>query len=87
MKREMNTLQEREVFRPAILPPGWKAVGTRWVYAYKLHPDSSVIRGKEKAHLVAKGFSQCPEDFGETYAPVAKMASIHVVLAFAAARL
>jgi Reverse transcriptase (RNA-dependent DNA polymerase) len=42
------------------------------------------IRGKEKARLVAQGFSQRPEDFDETYAPVAKMTSIHIILAFAA---
>jgi Reverse transcriptase (RNA-dependent DNA polymerase) len=52
---------------------------------YKYHPDSSIICGKEKVQLVAQGFSQCPKDFNVTYAPVAKMASICVILAFAAA--
>ena len=64
---------------------GRKAIGVRWVYAYKYHPDSSIIRGKEKARIVAQGFSQRPEDFDETYAPVAKMTSIQIILAFAAA--
>jgi len=76
MQRELDTLRDRGVFQPMTLPAGRRAVGTRWVFAYKLHPDRSNIRGKEKAWLVAQGFSQRPEDFGETYAPVAKMTSI-----------
>ena len=51
----------------------------------KYNPDGSIIRGKEKGRLVAQGFSQRPEDFDETYAPVAKMTSIRIILAFAAA--
>jgi hypothetical protein len=86
MDREMSSLKERNVFKPTVLPPGRRAIGTRWVYAYKYHPDGSITRGKEKARLVAQGFSQRPEDYGDTYSPVAKMASIRVVLAFAAAR-
>jgi len=85
MQRELDTLRDRGVFQPTMLPAGRQAVGTRWVFAYKLHPDGSIIRGKEKAQLIAQGFSQRPEDFGETYAPVAKMTSIRVVLTFAAA--
>ena len=58
MDREMSSLKEWNVFKPMILPPGQKAIGTCWVYTYKYHPDSSIIRGKEKACLVAQGFSQ-----------------------------
>ena len=86
MDREMASLKERNVFQLTTLPPGRKAIGTRWVYAYKYHPDGSIIRGKEKARLVAQGFGQRPEDYGDTYSPVAKMASIRIVLAFAAAQ-
>jgi len=40
-----------------------------------------------KAHLVAQGFSQVPGvDYFDTFAPVAKLASIRAVLAIAAAR-
>ena len=67
-----------------IFPPGRKAIGVRWVYAYKYNPDGTIIRGKEKARLVTQGFSQRPEDYDETYAPVAKMTSIRLILAFAA---
>lgn len=66
------------------MPPGRKAIGAHWVYAFKFNPDGSIIHGKEKAHLVAQGYSQRPEDYGLTYAPVAKTTSIHIVLAHAA---
>ena len=85
MTREIDSLADRHAFEPADLPAGRKAIGVRWVYAYKYNPDGLIIKGKEKAQLVAQGFSQCPEDFDETYAPVAKITSIHIILAFAAA--
>ena len=65
------------------LPPGRKPIGVRWTYDYKYNPDGSIIRGKEKARLVAQGFSQRPEDYGETYAPVVKLTSVRILLAYA----
>ena len=83
MQRELVSLDERKAFERTSLPPGRKAIGVRWTYDFKYHPDGSIIRGKEKARLVAQGFSQQPEDFGETYAPVVKLTSVHILLAFA----
>ena len=81
MGHEHSSLMERGVFKPAKLPTGRKAIDVCWVYAYKYHLDGSIIKGKEKAHLTAQGFSQQPEDYGTTYAPVAKLTSIRIVLA------
>ena len=83
MQRELTSLEDRHAFERTILPPGRKAIGLRWCYVYKYNPDGSIILGKEKARLVAQGFSQCPEDYGLTYAPVAKMTSIRTILAYA----
>jgi Reverse transcriptase (RNA-dependent DNA polymerase) len=83
MQHEVDSLEEQGVFECTTLPAGWKAIGCHWVYAYKYNPDGSIICGKEKACLVAQGFSQCPEDYGSTYAPVAKTTSIWIVLAHA----
>ena len=83
MQREFDSLQSRNAFERTTLPPGRKAIGVRWTYDYKYHPDGSIIRGKEKARLVAQGFSQRPEDYGETYAPVVKLSSVRLLLAFA----
>ena len=58
MKREFDSLETRKAFERTTLPPGRKAIGVRWTYDYKYHPDGSIIRGKEKARLVTQGFSQ-----------------------------
>ena len=84
MRRELDSLEERHAFERTTLPSDRKAIGLRWCYAYKFNPDGSIIRGKEKARLVAQGFSQRPEDYGSTYSPVAKITSIRIALAFAA---
>jgi len=53
------------------------------VYINKFAIDGSVER--HKSWLVAKGFSQVEGiDYNEAYFPVAKMNSIHLVLALAA---
>ena len=83
MQREIDSLEERKAFERTSLPAGRKAIGVRWTYDYKYEPDGTIIRGKEKARLVAQGFSQRPEDFNETYAPVVKLASVRILLAFA----
>ena len=83
MQREYDNLESRKAFERTTLPPGRKAIGVRWTFDYKYHPDGSIIRGKEKARLVAQGFSQRPEDYGETYAPVVKLSSVRILLAFA----
>lgn len=49
----------------------------------QIHPDGSIIVGKEKACLVAQGFSQQPEDYGEAYMPVVKLMSVCILLTFA----
>ena len=65
------------------LPKGRKLVRCKWVYRTKYALDGSVERLKER--LVAKGFSQVEGiDYNETFAPVAKMSSICLVLSLAA---
>jgi hypothetical protein len=46
--------------------------------------DDRGVVVRNKARLVAKGFSQVEGlDFGETFAPVARLESIHILLAYA----
>ena len=62
---------------------GKKAVGYKWVYKTKLKSDGSL--DKHKVRLVDKGFTQTYVlDYEETFAPVAKMNTIRVLLSLAA---
>ena len=52
---------------------------------FKIKYNENVSIQKHKARNVAKGYSQQPEvDFTETFAPVARMDTIRIVLALSA---
>ena len=59
-------------------------IGTKWVFRNKQDQDGIVIRNK--ARLVAQGYTQVEGlDFGETYAPVARLEAIRILLGYACA--
>ena len=67
-----------------MLSPRVVTVGSHWVYAFKKDATGHTIC--YKACLVAQGLSQIPGiDYFDTYAPMAKMASIQTFLALSAA--
>jgi Reverse transcriptase (RNA-dependent DNA polymerase) len=70
------------VFEEVELPQGECVIGLKWVYDYKTIAKGVNI--KKKAQVVAQGFSQQPGQFDETYKPVAKMASICILLTWTA---
>jgi hypothetical protein len=56
-------------------------IRTKWVFKNKLEEDSEVVRNK--ARLVDQDFSQVKDlDFGETFAPIAHLKTIRILLAF-----
>jgi hypothetical protein len=60
-------------------------IGTKWVFKNKQGEDGEVVRNK--ACLVAQGYIQVEGlDFGETFAPVARLEAIRILLAFAASK-
>ena len=84
MDREKASLEEMGAFEETDIPEGERTIGLKWVYAHKTDSAGANILGKEKARLVAQGFNQCPGQYDETYAPVAKMTSVRIILAWAA---
>jgi hypothetical protein len=57
-------------------------IGTKWVLKNDQGEDGEIVRNK--ACLVGPGFSQVEGlDFGETFAPVAQLEAIRILLAFA----
>jgi hypothetical protein len=81
MQEELNNFTRNEVWH--LVPrPNQNVVGTKWVFRNKQDEHGVVTRNK--ARLVAKGYSQIEGlDFGETYAPVARLESIRILLAYA----
>jgi hypothetical protein len=70
-----------------LVPPmkGKNVVGCKWVYKIKRKQDGSLDR--YKARLVAKGFKQRYEiDYDDTFIPVVKITTIHIVLSIAVSR-
>jgi hypothetical protein len=80
MQEELNNFTRNEVWH--LVPrPNQNVVGTKWVFRNKQDEHGVVTRNK--ARLVAKGYSQVKGlDFDETYAPVARLESIRILLAY-----
>ena len=58
------------------------SIGTKWVFQTKLDESGIIVRNKDK--LVAKGYNQEEGiDYDETYALVARLEAIRLLLAFA----
>jgi hypothetical protein len=77
---EYKGLLENCTWELVKLPPGRKPIGCRWTYKTKIKKEGT----QYKCRLVAQGFSQkFGVDFRETYAPVARMASIRTLIALA----
>jgi hypothetical protein len=81
MQEESNNFTWNEVWS-LLERPKQNIIGTKWVFRNKQDEHGVVTRNKVR--LVAKGFTQIEGlDFGETYAPAARLESIHILLAFA----
>uniref|UniRef100_A0A453L337 Reverse transcriptase Ty1/copia-type domain-containing protein n=1 Tax=Aegilops tauschii subsp. strangulata TaxID=200361 RepID=A0A453L337_AEGTS len=84
MLDEYNALIRNDTWSLVPCPAGVNVVTGKWIFRHKLHPDGSLAR--YKARWVVRGFTQQPGvDYGETFSPVVKPATIRVILSIATA--
>ena len=82
MHEELNEFKRNNLWTLVNRPLNHPIIGTKWVFRNKLNEKGEVVRNK--ARLVAKGYNQEERiDFDETYAPVARLEAIRLLLAFA----
>jgi hypothetical protein len=83
MEAEHEILMKNQTWYLIYLPLGKKPISCKWVYKVKYKVDGTL--DKYKARLVVQGFFEREGiDYEETFAPIAKMRTIHLVLAMAA---
>jgi hypothetical protein len=85
MDTEYQALAKNQTWHLVPRPKGKNIVGCKWVYKIKRKADGSVDH--YKARLVAKGSKQkYGIDYGETFSPVVKAATIRLILSIAVSR-
>ncbi|KAH9750255.1 hypothetical protein KPL71_013814 [Citrus sinensis] len=82
MQEELNQFERNNVWELVPNPKHQSIIGTKWVFRNKMDESGVVVR--KKARLVAQGYNQEEGiDFDETFAPVARLESIRMLLAYA----
>jgi hypothetical protein len=85
MHEELENFEGNQVW--VLIPPlsNSHPIGTKWVLKNRQSDDELVVRNKVR--LVAKGYFQKEGiDYEETFAPVARLKAIRILLAFAASK-
>ena len=78
MEKEYKSLMDWKVWELVDLPKGWEPIKGRWVYA---------VKGDDckRACFVVKGFTQgFSIDYEETFSPVTRFETVHLLLALVA---
>jgi hypothetical protein len=82
---ELENFERNQVWELVEPPPGCKPIGTKWVWKNKESEKAEVVRNKSR--LVAHGFSHEEGiDYEKTFALVARLEAIRILLAFSVAK-
>ncbi len=85
MHEELENFERNKVWTLVEPPSRHNIIRTKWVFKNKQNEDGLTVRNKAK--LGAQGFTQVKDlDFDETFAPVARIEAIRLLLAFAASK-
>ena len=85
MKEELDALLKTGTWDLVNLLAGKSAISYKWVYKIKTRLDGTVDH--YNARLVAKGFTQeYGIDYEETFAPVAHLSSVRILIVVSASR-
>ena len=80
---ELHQFEKNKVLHLVLCPENRSIIGTKWVFWNKLDEFGTVTRNK--ARLVVQGYNQEEGiDYEETFAPVAKIEAIRILVAFIA---
>jgi len=79
MRAEYASLLENQTFDFVDnVPSDRKVISCKWVFKRKVNPDNST---RFKARLVIRGFEQIGGiDYQETFAPVARLTTLRMIL-------
>ncbi|GJS78420.1 retrovirus-related pol polyprotein from transposon TNT 1-94 [Tanacetum coccineum] len=80
IQEELNQFIANDIWELVPQPKNITIIGTKWVFRNKL--DENGVVSRIKARLLAQGYNQQEGiDYDKTYAPVARLESIRILLA------
>ena len=83
MNDEIDAIERNETWELTTLPLKKQVIGVKGVYKPKCNAEGKIDRHKER--LLVKGYKQeYDKDYGKTYALVARMETVHAIIAIAA---
>ncbi|WVZ84403.1 LOW QUALITY PROTEIN: hypothetical protein U9M48_031440 [Paspalum notatum var. saurae] len=83
MHEELENFERNHVRDLVEPPPNRRPIGTKWVFKNKRGEDGMVVRNKARLPGVCRKEGI---DYEETFAPVARLEAIRILLAFAASK-
>jgi hypothetical protein len=85
MHEELENFERNQVWELVDPPSGCKPIGRKWVWKNKEGENGEVVRNKSR--LAARGYSQKEGiNYEETFAPIAHLEAIRILLAFFVAK-